>query len=100
VPRLWNGLPDRRCGRGGAGTPARPEFRAPTEGIALTRVIVSRDVARPRRFYTEVLGGEAILEGEFSIVALANGWVTISVGGGPTDDNRPSRSSRRRISIA
>ncbi len=33
-----------------------------------------------------MLGGEALLEGELSIVALANGWVTISVGGGPTDD--------------
>jgi catechol 2,3-dioxygenase-like lactoylglutathione lyase family enzyme len=62
------------------------EFPAPNEGIALTHFIVSRDVARSRRFYTEVLGGEAVLEGEFSIVALANGWITISVGGGPTDD--------------
>src|SRR5437867_4727386 len=62
------------------------QFPAPTEGIALTHFIVSRDVERARRFYTEVLGGEAVLEGELSIVALANGWVTISVGGGPTDD--------------
>jgi len=62
------------------------QFPAPQEGIALTHFIVSRDVERSRRFYTEVLGGEAVLEGEFSIVALANGWVTISVGGGPTDD--------------
>jgi hypothetical protein len=59
-------------------------FPAPTEGIALTHFIVSRDVERSRRFYTEVLGGEAVLEGELSIVALANGWVTISVAGGPT----------------
>jgi catechol 2,3-dioxygenase-like lactoylglutathione lyase family enzyme len=62
------------------------QFPAPMEGIALTHFIVSRDVERSRRFYTEVLGGEAVLEGELSIVALANGWVTISVGGGPTDD--------------
>jgi hypothetical protein len=37
-----------------------------------------------------VLGGEAVLEGELSIVALANGWVTISVVGGPTDDDKPT----------
>ena len=61
-------------------------FPAPKEGIVLTHFIVSRDVERSRRFYTEVLGGEAVLEGELSIVALANGWITISVGGGPTDD--------------
>src|SRR5260370_1167742 len=62
------------------------QFPAPTEGIALTHFIVSSDVERSRRFYTEVLGGEAVLEGELSIVALANGWVTIGTGGGPTDD--------------
>ena len=62
-------------------------FPAPTEGIAITYLIVSRDVERARRFYVDVLGGEAVLAGEeFSIVALANGWVTITLGGGPTDD--------------
>ena len=62
------------------------EFPAPRQGIALTNFIVSADVDRSRRFYTEVLGGEAVLEGELSIVALANSWVTIGAGGGPTDD--------------
>jgi len=65
------------------------KFPAPKEGILLTHFIASRDVARSRRFYTEVLGGEAVLEGEPSIVALANGWVTINVGGGPTEDKPP-----------
>jgi catechol 2,3-dioxygenase-like lactoylglutathione lyase family enzyme len=62
------------------------QFPAPTEGIAITHFIVARDVERSRRFYVEVLGGEAVLEGELSIVALANGWVTISTGGGTTPD--------------
>jgi catechol 2,3-dioxygenase-like lactoylglutathione lyase family enzyme len=57
----------------------------------LTHFIVSDDVDRCRRFYTEVLGGETVFQGdsskgEPSIVALANGWVTINVGGGPTPD--------------
>src|SRR6516225_9936878 len=59
---------------------------APAEGIVLTHFIVSDDVERSRRFYTEVLGGETVLEGEPSIVALANGSIIINVGGGPTDD--------------
>jgi len=63
-----------------------PEFPAPREGIVLTHFIVSRDVERSRRFYTDVLGGETVLEGEPTIVALANGWIIINVGGGPTDD--------------
>jgi catechol 2,3-dioxygenase-like lactoylglutathione lyase family enzyme len=63
-----------------------PAFPAPRDGIVLTHFIVSRDVERSRRFYTDVLGGETVLEGEPSIVALANGWIIINVGGGPTDD--------------
>jgi catechol 2,3-dioxygenase-like lactoylglutathione lyase family enzyme len=62
------------------------EFPAPKEGILLTYFIVSDDVERSRRFYTDVLGGEVVLEGEPTIVALANGWITINAGGGPTDD--------------
>jgi catechol 2,3-dioxygenase-like lactoylglutathione lyase family enzyme len=62
------------------------EFPAPSEGIVLTHFIVSDDVERSRRFYTEVLGGETLLEGEPTMVALANGWIVINVGGGPTDD--------------
>jgi catechol 2,3-dioxygenase-like lactoylglutathione lyase family enzyme len=58
----------------------------PTEGILLTHFIVSEDVERSTRFYTEVLGGEAVMEGEPSMVALANGWIIINVGGGPTED--------------
>lgn len=46
------------------------QFPAPAEGILLTYFIVSRDVERSRRFYTEALGGEAVLEGDPSIVAL------------------------------
>ena len=62
------------------------EFPAPKEGIALTHFIVSDDVERSRRFYADVLGGETVMEGEPTIVALANGWIIINVGGGPTDD--------------
>jgi catechol 2,3-dioxygenase-like lactoylglutathione lyase family enzyme len=62
------------------------EFPAPKEGIVLTHFIVADDVERSRRFYTDVLGGEVVLEGQPTIVALANAWVIINVGGGPTED--------------
>jgi catechol 2,3-dioxygenase-like lactoylglutathione lyase family enzyme len=58
----------------------------PTSGFVLTHFIVSADVERSRDFYTGVLGGEVVREGEPTIVKLANGWVTINVGGGPTED--------------
>jgi catechol 2,3-dioxygenase-like lactoylglutathione lyase family enzyme len=62
------------------------DFPRPTGGIVLTHFIVSDDVERSRRFYTDVLGGETVYDGEPSIVQLANAWVIINVGGGPTED--------------
>jgi catechol 2,3-dioxygenase-like lactoylglutathione lyase family enzyme len=62
------------------------ELPVPSEGIALTHFIVTEDVERSRDFYAGVLGGEVVLEGEPSIVQLANSWVIINVGGGPTED--------------
>jgi catechol 2,3-dioxygenase-like lactoylglutathione lyase family enzyme len=62
------------------------EFPAPKEGILLTHFIVSDDVERSRRFYTDVLGGETVKAGEPSFVALANSWIIINAGGGPTED--------------
>jgi catechol 2,3-dioxygenase-like lactoylglutathione lyase family enzyme len=62
------------------------EFPAPKEGFVLTHFIVVADVERSRRFYADVLGGETVMTGEPSIVALANGWIIMNVGGGPTVD--------------
>jgi catechol 2,3-dioxygenase-like lactoylglutathione lyase family enzyme len=62
------------------------KFPVPEEGILLTHFIVSDDVERSRRFYTDVLGGETVRAGEPSFVQLANSWIIINVGGGPTED--------------
>ena len=62
------------------------EMPDPAEGIALTHFIVSADVSRSAAFYAGVLGGEVVMEGEPTIVQLANSWVIINVGGGPTED--------------
>jgi catechol 2,3-dioxygenase-like lactoylglutathione lyase family enzyme len=61
--------------------------------MVLAHFIVSDDVERSRRFYTDVLGGRTVISGEsgdeVTYVALANSWIIINVGGGPTDD-KPS----------
>jgi predicted enzyme related to lactoylglutathione lyase len=58
--------------------------------MVLAHLIVSDDVERSRRFYTEVLGGTTVVYGEpndeVTYVALANSWIIINVGGGPTYD--------------
>jgi catechol 2,3-dioxygenase-like lactoylglutathione lyase family enzyme len=40
------------------------EVTPPAEGILLAHFIVSDDVERSRRFYTEVLGGKLIFSGD------------------------------------
>ena len=62
------------------------ELRPPVEGIVLTHFIVSDDVERSRRFYADVLGGTVVRSGEPTNVMLANSWIVINRGGGPTDD--------------
>ncbi|MGH3194163.1 MAG: VOC family protein [Streptosporangiaceae bacterium] len=63
-----------------------PEAVPPAFEIAVANFLVVEDVERSRRFYTEVLGGTTLLAGEPSYVRLANSWIIINVGGGPTDD--------------
>ena len=66
------------------------ELPPPADGMVLTHFIVSDDVERSRRFYTEVLGGRVVFSGKPdglpTNVELANSYIVISVGGGPTDD--------------
>ena len=65
------------------------ELPPPPEGIVLTHFIVSDDVERSRRFYTEVLGGRVAFPGNPVNIALANSWIVINSGG-----DRPMTSQR------
>jgi catechol 2,3-dioxygenase-like lactoylglutathione lyase family enzyme len=62
------------------------ELPIPAEGILLTHFIVSDDVDRSREFYTNVLGGETVRHDQPAVVQLANAWIIINSGGGPTPD--------------
>ena len=62
------------------------EIDASEEEMVLTHFIVSDDVDRSRRFYTEVLGGTVVFGPVPTNVALANSFIVINAGGGPTDD--------------
>jgi catechol 2,3-dioxygenase-like lactoylglutathione lyase family enzyme len=59
---------------------------APKEGILVTQFIVVRSIARSRAFYSEVLGGQVVLEENPCIVKLANSWILMNPGGPPTPD--------------
>jgi len=54
--------------------------------MLVTHFIVSDDLERSRRFYTEVLGGTVVFGPEPTNIAFANSFIIINRGGGPTDD--------------
>jgi len=62
------------------------ELPTPEEGLLMTLFITVRRVARSRAFYSEVLGGNVVLEENPCIVKLANSWIIMNPGGGPTPD--------------
>jgi catechol 2,3-dioxygenase-like lactoylglutathione lyase family enzyme len=56
------------------------------ERMVVCYFITSDDVERSARFYTEVLGGRVVFGPVPTNVALANSFIVINAGGGPTDD--------------
>ena len=61
----------------------------PSMGFTVTHFLVSADIKKSLDFYSRILGGKVVMDGENGkpcIVQLENTWVIINVGGGPTDD--------------
>ena len=58
----------------------------PTDGFLVALFLTVRDVARSRDFYSRVLGGEVVNEENPCMVRLANSWLIMNPGGGPTPD--------------
>src|SRR3974377_1259561 len=54
--------------------------------FVVTNTLFVRDVKRSVAFYCDVLGATVLREGEPTFLRLGNIWLTINVGGGPTDD--------------
>ena len=54
--------------------------------FVVTNTLIVRDVQRSVAFYRDVLGATVLREGEPTFLRFGNIWLTINVGGGPTDD--------------
>ena len=65
------------------------ELPAPKTGFVVTHFLVVSDQDRSREFYRSVFGATVVLERDPVILKLANSWLILNVGGGPTDD-KPS----------
>jgi catechol 2,3-dioxygenase-like lactoylglutathione lyase family enzyme len=59
---------------------------APTEGFLVTHFLAVRSVSTSRAFYSEVLGGQVVLEENPCMIKLSNSWLIMNPGGGPTPD--------------
>ena len=62
------------------------EFPAPETGFVVTHFLVVRDQDRSRDFYETVFGAKVVNERHPVIMKLANSWLILNEGGGPTDD--------------
>ena len=59
---------------------------APANGFVITHFLVVSDQDRSRDFYQSLLGGQVLMERDPVIMKVANTWLILNVGGGPTDD--------------
>jgi len=70
----------------------RSDLPVPTTGVLATHFVVARDLETTTRFYSDVLGGEVVFDGTRigqgvpNYVKLANIWIIVNIGGGPTPD--------------
>jgi catechol 2,3-dioxygenase-like lactoylglutathione lyase family enzyme len=64
----------------------RGDLPVPDEGLVLTHFLTVRDVARARAFYADVFGGEVVWDENPAMVKVANSWIIMNPGGGPTPD--------------
>ena len=65
----------------------------PREGISIAHFLTVADIDRSVRFYETVFGGRILSRGDSSgapaYIQIANTWLLVNVGGGPTPD-KPS----------
>ena len=62
------------------------DFPAPEHDFLLTHFLVVSDMDRSREFYRSMLGGTVVNERSPVMMRVANSWLILNEGGGPTDD--------------
>ena len=65
---------------------ADDDFPAPQSGFVVTHFLVVSDQDRSREFYRTVFGAKVVMERDPVIMKIANSWLILNAGGGPTDD--------------
>ena len=63
-----------------------PDAPVPQEGFFVTHFFTVEDQLKSREFYVGILGGKIIAPENPCIIKLANSWIILNDGGGPTPD--------------
>jgi predicted enzyme related to lactoylglutathione lyase len=63
-----------------------PDAPIPQDGFFVTHFLTVKDQIRSREFYAGVLGGKVVAPENPCIIKLANSWIILNAGGGPTPD--------------
>ena len=62
----------------------------PQDGFTVAHFLIVADIERSMRFYETVFGGQILSEGDKTgapgYIQIANTWLIVNVGGGPTPD--------------
>jgi lactoylglutathione lyase len=62
------------------------DFPDPKDGFVVTHFLVVSDQDRSREFYQSIFDGKVLSERDPVIMKVANSWLILNEGGGPTDD--------------
>jgi catechol 2,3-dioxygenase-like lactoylglutathione lyase family enzyme len=63
-----------------------PEAPIAEHGFYVTHFLTVADQSRAKDFYVGVLGGKVVREPNPTYIKLANSWIILNSGGGPTPD--------------
>jgi len=62
------------------------DYPAPKVGFVITHFLVVSNQDRSRDFYRSLFDGQVVRERDPVIIRVANTWLILNDGGGPTDD--------------
>jgi catechol 2,3-dioxygenase-like lactoylglutathione lyase family enzyme len=63
-----------------------PDAPVPQEGFFAAHFLTVKDQAKSSDFYVRILGGKLIRPADPCYIKLANTWIILNCGGGPTPD--------------
>ena len=70
-----------------------PHAPLPAKGFVVTTLLIVKSVAESREYYKRVFDAQVIDDDDPAVLRLANTWLLINRGGGPTDDKPTVRAA-------